>query len=118
MFNMRKGNAMPKPQENGPPPPERPPQFQDAINHLNAAGAHLSEAMDVLSRIGFGLQRGADYILKYRDNLVNAIEAAGGQVEVGSVEEEIREFLPRRLREEQQRRDYQPPQHQDAQENA
>jgi len=91
-----------KPQSNGEPPAaERAPQFQDAINHLNAAGGHLSEAMNVLSKIGFGLQRGADYILKYRDNLVNAIEAAGGQVEVeGGIEDQIREFLPKRLREE------------------
>lgn len=68
-----------------------------ALDHLNASHHHLSEAMNLFSMINFDLQKGADYIARYRDMLVNAVEASGGKVEAESVEEQIKEFLPKHL---------------------
>jgi hypothetical protein len=86
-----------KPQPaNSAAPAERPPsKWQNVIDHLDAAHAHMSEAMNLLSMINFDLQRGADFILKYRDTLINVIETNGGQIEQGSVEDQIRDYIPK-----------------------
>lgn len=79
------------------PPAEQKSRWQLVIDHLNASHRHLSDAMNLLSQINFDLQKGADFISRYRDNLIGVIEANGGQIEQDSVEEQIKEFLPKAL---------------------
>jgi hypothetical protein len=102
MFGKLKGSPPMAKAPNDAPADRAPSRWQGVIDHLNASHAHLGQAMDILSTITFDLQRGADFIMKYRDSLINAIEANGGRIEQGSVEQQIADFLPKRMRDEQQ----------------
>jgi hypothetical protein len=75
------------------------PKMLIAIEHLDAASSHMNSAMQVLSGIIFDLQKGTDFINKYRDSLIKSVETSGGSV---NIEDEIRDFLPKRLREQEQ----------------
>jgi hypothetical protein len=77
---------------------ELKPKMLMAIEHLDAANNHMNSAMQVLSGIIFDLQKGADFITRYRDSLVKSVEATGGEV---TIEEQIRDFIPQRLRKEE-----------------
>jgi hypothetical protein len=77
---------------------ELKPKMMIAIEHLDAANKHMNSAMQVLSSIIFDLQKGADFITRYRDSLIKSVEESGGEV---SIEEQIRDFIPQRLRKEE-----------------
>jgi hypothetical protein len=69
------------------------PMMLVAIEHLDQAFDHMNSAMNVLSNIVMDLQRGADFIVKYRDSLVKTVEETGGDV-TASIETQIKEFIP------------------------
>jgi hypothetical protein len=73
------------------------PKMLMGIEHLDAAISHLNSSMNVFSSVIHDLQRGADYLLRYRDSLVKTIEDSGGDA-TQAIESQIREFIPKRLR--------------------
>jgi hypothetical protein len=77
---------------------ELKPKMLMAIEHLDSANKHMNSAMQVMSGIIFDLQKGADFIVRYRDSLIKSVEASGGEA---TIEEQIRDFIPQRLRKEE-----------------
>ena len=77
------------------------PKMQIAIEHLDHAHQHMNQAMTVLSSVVFDLQKGADFIGRYRDSMIKTLEQTGGDV-TASVENQIREFIPKSYRPPQQ----------------
>jgi hypothetical protein len=75
-------------------------KWQVVIDHMDAAHKHMGEAMNALSMINFDLQKGADFIARYRESLVKTIQEAGGEIEQGSVEEAIRDYVPKAIQRE------------------
>ena len=71
------------------------PKMLIAIEHLDAANTHMNSAMSVLSSVILDLQKGADFITRYRDSLIQSVEESGGDIK-GSIESQIREFIPKR----------------------
>jgi hypothetical protein len=69
------------------------PKMLIAIEHLDSANSHMNSAMTVLSSVILDLQKGADFIARYRDSLIKSVEDSGGDIE-----SQIKEFLPKRLR--------------------
>jgi len=68
------------------------PKMLQAIEHLDAANSHMNSAMSVLSSVILDLQKGADFITRYRDSLIKTVEETGGDVKQ-SVESQIREYI-------------------------
>lgn len=77
------------------------PKMQVAIEHLDSAFSHLNEAMTVLSSVVFDIQKGADFIARYRDSLIKTVEETGGDV-TKSIESQIRSYIPPRTRDADQ----------------
>jgi len=73
------------------------PKMMFAIEHLDSSIAHLNSAMEVLSSVILDLQKGADFITKYRDSLIRTVEDTGGNVSQ-AIESQIRDFIPKRPR--------------------
>jgi hypothetical protein len=73
------------------------PKMLIAIEHLDSANSHMNSAMQVLSSVILDLQKGADFITRYRDSLVRSFEDSGGG-HAQAVESQIKDFLPKRLR--------------------
>src|SRR5215469_802571 len=73
------------------------PKMMMAIEHLDAANSHMNSAMQVLSSVILDLQKGADFITRYRDSLIKTVEETGGDVKA-SIESQIQDFIPKRLR--------------------
>ena len=73
------------------------PKMMFAIDHLDAALSHMNQSMQVLSSIIMDLQKGADFLQRYRDSLIKTVEETGGDVRQ-SVESQIRDFIPKRVR--------------------
>jgi hypothetical protein len=71
------------------------PKMQIAIEHMDRAYEHMNKAMSVLSSMVFDLQKGADFIARYRDSLIKTLEETGGDVQP-SIEAQIRDFIPKR----------------------
>ena len=86
---------------NGEPQLPRRPKMFAAIEHLDAAHDHMVKAMNVLASVTLDWQKAADFIATYRNSLVETVEAAGGDVGA-SIEHEIRDFLPKHVRDQQQ----------------
>jgi hypothetical protein len=78
-------------------PTERKSTWQLMLDHLNAAEHHLQQFQNLLSVTGFDFQKPLDFIALRRDSLIKAFEEAGGQIEQGSVEEQIRDYIPKAL---------------------
>jgi len=73
------------------------PKTQIVIDHLDQAFEHMNQAMQVLSSVIFDLQKCADFISAYRTSLFKTFEANGGDT-TESVEQAIKEFIPRNYR--------------------
>jgi hypothetical protein len=73
------------------------PKMMAAIDHLDSAATHMNQAMSVLSSVILDIQKGADFITRYRDSLVKTVEMSGGDV-AQSIEAQIKDFLPKRLK--------------------
>jgi len=73
------------------------PKMIIVIEHLDSAQAHMHQATRVLSSMILDLEKGADFIGRYRDSLIKTIEETGGDVEQ-AVEHQIRDFIPKILR--------------------
>src|SRR5947208_1814230 len=73
-------------------------RFDKALYHLDQAMKHMAGFMDELSKENFEMQKGYDFIKYRRDLLLNAIDKAGGQVSPGSIEAEMKEFIPLKYR--------------------
>ena len=71
------------------------PKMTIAIEHLDAAQSHMNKAMEVLSSVIFDLQKGADFIARYRDSLIKTVEDTGGNV-AQAIESQIRDYIPKR----------------------
>lgn len=71
------------------------PKMVFAIEHLDASVTHLDQTMQVLSSIIMDLQKGRDFISRYRDSLIKTVEDTGGDVKQ-AVESQIRSFIPNR----------------------
>src|SRR5215469_1856931 len=56
------------------------PKMMQAIEHLDAANSHMNSAMSVLSSVILDLQKGADFITRYRDSLIKTVEETCGYV--------------------------------------
>ena len=80
------------------------PKMQIVIEHLDQAQEHMNQAMTVLSSVIFDLQRGADYIGRFRDSMIKTLEETGGDV-TATVENQIREFIPKTYRPPTQQED-------------
>jgi hypothetical protein len=80
--------------DNGKPQKSK---WHGVIDHMAAAEQHMGEAMNLLSLINFDLQKGADFIRRYKESLIKTITESGGEVEQGSVEEQIRDYIPKVL---------------------
>jgi hypothetical protein len=85
--------------DNGKPQKSK---WHGVIDHMAAAEQHMGEAMNLLSLINFDLQKGADFIRRYKESLIKTITESGGEVEQASVEEQIRDFIPKALHREAQ----------------
>ena len=68
------------------------------IEHCNAIEKHIAAMQDLNSMDNFDLQKGADFFRLRRESLTNAIEESGGQIEQGSIEHQIRDFIPKSYR--------------------
>jgi len=73
------------------------PKMMFAIEHLDSSIAHLNSAMEVLSSVILDLQKGADFVTKYRDSLIKTVEETGGNM-TQAIESQIRDFIPKRLK--------------------
>jgi hypothetical protein len=82
------------------------PKMQIAIEHLDRAHDHMAKAMTIMSSIIFDLQKGADFIVGYRDSLIKTVEQMGGDTAT-SVESQMRDFVPRQYRAPEQEGDTQ-----------
>ena len=71
------------------------PKVLMGIEHIDAAISHLNSSMQVFSSVIFDLQKGADFLIRYRDSLIKTIEESGGDVKQ-SIESQIRDYIPRR----------------------
>jgi hypothetical protein len=80
--------------DNGKPQKSK---WHGVIDHMAAAEHHMGEAMNLLSMINFDLQKGADFIRRYKESLIKTITESGGEIEQGTVEEQIKEFIPKAL---------------------
>jgi hypothetical protein len=69
--------------------------MQIAIEHLDQACAHVNEALIVLSSVCFDLQKGADFIARYRDSMIKTLQETGGDVDA-VFEAQIKEFIPKK----------------------
>lgn len=70
------------------------PKMQVAIEHLDNAHKELDLAMTVLSSVVFDIQKGADFVARYRDSLIKTINETGGDV-TKSIESQIRDYIPK-----------------------
>ena len=68
------------------------PKMLQAIEHLDAANSHMNSAMSVLSSVILDLQKGADFITRYRDSLIKTVEETGGDVRQ-SIESQIKDYI-------------------------
>jgi hypothetical protein len=93
----KKPEAAPIDNGNGKPLKSK---WQYVIDHMDAAHKHMGEAMNALSLINFDLQKGADFIARYRESLIKTIHEAGGEIEQSSVEEAIRDYVPKAIQRE------------------
>ena len=75
------------------------PKMMYAIEHLDAANNHMNSAMNVLGSVIHDLQKGADFIARYRDSLIKTVENTGGNT-TQAIESQIRDFIPKRVRDE------------------
>jgi hypothetical protein len=73
------------------------PKMMYAIEHLDAASDHMNKAMNVLGSVIHDLQKGADFIARYRDSLIKTVENTGGNT-AQAIESQIRDFIPKRVR--------------------
>jgi hypothetical protein len=73
------------------------PKMMYAIEHLDAANNHMNSAMNVLGSVIHDLQKGADFIARYRDSLIKTVENTGGNT-TQAIESQIRDFIPKRAR--------------------
>ena len=77
---------------------EQKPKTLIAIEHLNAAHRNMEQAVAIFNSVILDLEKGATFIQTYRDSLVKSVEAGGGDVQ-RAIEAQIKDFLPKRLRE-------------------
>jgi hypothetical protein len=73
------------------------PKMMFAIEHIDSSITHLNSAMEVLSSVIMDLQKGADFLTKYRNSLIKTVEDTGGNV-TQAIESQIRDFIPKRMR--------------------
>jgi hypothetical protein len=73
------------------------PKMMYAIEHLDAANNHMNSAMNVLGSVIHDLQKGADFIARYRDSLIKTVESTGGNT-TQAIESQIRDFIPKKAR--------------------
>jgi hypothetical protein len=74
------------------------PKTQLAIEHLDNALQEMNKAIRIFNSVIMDLEKGATFISTYRDSLIKSIEGAGGDVQ-RAIEAQIKDFLPKRLRE-------------------
>jgi len=73
------------------------PKMMFAIEHLDSSISHLNSAMEVLSSVILDLQKGSDFITRYRDSLIKTVEDTGGNM-TQAIESQIRDYIKPRLR--------------------
>jgi hypothetical protein len=73
------------------------PKMMFAIEHIDSSITHLNSAMEVLSSVVFDLQKGADFLAKYRDSLIKTVDETGGNVSQ-AIESQIRDYIPKRTK--------------------
>ena len=74
------------------------PKTLAAIEHLDTAHQEMNKAIRIFNSVIMDLEKGAAFIATYRDSLVKSVEAGGGDVQ-RAIEAQIKDFLPKRLRE-------------------
>jgi len=72
------------------------PKMMMAIDHLDAANASMNSAMSVLSSIVLDLQKGADFLVRYRNSLIKTVELSGGDMGQ-AVESQIKDYIGKKL---------------------
>jgi hypothetical protein len=73
------------------------PKMVVVIEHLDTAQAHMHQATRVLSSMILDLEKGADFIGRYRDSLIKTIEETGGDV-AAAVEGQIKDYIGSKYR--------------------
>ena len=73
------------------------PKMVIVIEHLDTAQAHMHQATRVLSSMIMDLEKGADFIGRYRDSLIKTIEDTGGDV-AAAVEGQIKDYIGTKYR--------------------
>lgn len=74
------------------------PKTLIAIDHLNSAYDHVQKAISIFNAVTMDLEKGATFLSTYRDSLIKTVEMSGGNV-TAAIEAQIKDFLPKRLRE-------------------
>jgi len=72
------------------------PKMMMAIDHLDAANNSMNNAMQVLSSIVLDLQKGADFLVRYRNSLIKTVELSGGDMGQ-AVESQIKDYIGKKL---------------------
>jgi hypothetical protein len=55
-------------------------RFQQVIVYLNAAHDNLTAAMQMFNTLNLDLQKADDFVARFRDGLIRAIEGNGGEI--------------------------------------
>jgi predicted Fe-Mo cluster-binding NifX family protein len=77
--------------------PQTRSRLQSVLDDIMTAQQACANAANRFSSMGFDMQKFADSLLKTHESFVKAIEQAGGEVERESIEEQIKEFIPKTL---------------------
>jgi hypothetical protein len=73
-------------------------RFQLILDDLNIAHKRLDHAAHLFSTLIVDVEKGINFVDKFRHDLTEAIQDAGGTaVETAHIEEAIAEFLPKRV---------------------
>ena len=77
---------------NNEAPKNNRPRILAVIECIDAAYEQMVNANRILGSVMLEIEKGADWMVKFRDGLVTAVEATGGDV-TQAVEGQIRDFI-------------------------
>lgn len=80
--------------------PEQPSKsrFQIILDDLNEAHRRMDHAAHLFSTLIFDIEKGMNFIDKFRHDLTAAIQETGGTVIASDIEQQIAEFIPKNVK--------------------
>lgn len=73
-------------------------RFQLILDDLNAAHKRMDHAAHLFSTLIVDIEKGMNFVDKFRRDLVEAVQEAGGTVIDSDIEEAISEFIPKHVK--------------------